>query len=69
MSGAATANAQTADVQHSLELDNSDVRVRRLIVGVGNALPPFEHLESVVVFIHGEEARITPESVVLRASD
>ena len=60
-SGSSNVNAQTAAVQQSLELDNSDVRVRRLILDSGIVLAPFDHPESVAVFIRGEQAHITPD--------
>jgi hypothetical protein len=46
--------------EQTIELDNADIRAHRLILGEG-AAAAIDHMESVVVFVRGDRARITPE--------
>jgi hypothetical protein len=50
--------------QQTVELDNTEVRAHRLVLGEGAALA-VEGLESVAVFVRGDRVRISPESDVI----
>src|ERR1044072_180060 len=47
--------------QQTVELDNTEVRAHRLVLGEG-AARAVEGLESVAVFVRGDRVRISPDS-------